>query len=1138
MIRHLQINSKTGGIYFPDIINNSPDKIIIIQRLLQPMKLIQQCKLFYREGNSDKVYEIDLCELPGQEYLVNFRYGRRGSTLKEGTKTPSAVSFRQAENIFSSLENEKRRKGYQTETAQFIALPTLDHIDTRSEKGAVLRRLQDAVEGKNSFATEWKTSRVIWKAGQLHLEEAIPFIIGLATKGDEMQLYAALRTLTLLKAQDAAGLFNSYATNAKQKLHIRNLATEGLLTVTTQQEVLDQLEHRIQERLPEEIRELIRIKDAAALNALIARYAHKGSVDYFSDLYLLCRIQPWLFDTIQDGLRSWPLRPPYFRQIRAIYKLARLRQDISAIAILSYRLEKEPAMFKRTSSAQKQQLHFLDKPVDVAKELKNKESRLAFSQYTKAYFQKDAAGHIRSTAQQSDARTYLKLAVTTLLQYRETDYTPAAELPLSLYGRYDYRSRRYLFTLYDLPECSESLLLSTILFGNDPQRKLQPNLKFITGKRLVTSDSFFYTPEQIVPYTESKISVPNNPITRVGSSIFNTLKNLFNRKKETSAPVQDPPENPEIPAGNTVPQRLELYPEHWDSAPEAYVQLLMQGRMNIIHRFAYNNLKQHPEATAIMSRFDEEAILRLLNSSFELPSQFGFEVLQKREENISQNPEWVGKILNSSYPPAQQWARTRIEKDPGTYLNNLGFVLLLLFNTISELEQWIKAILSKNTFTEERQQVILGKTVAELLNLENTGNNNQMAQHVLERLDILAVQQIERVSWSVLQQLIRSRLNANKILAGNILVRKARKTAITDIPVKLTVSFLDNDIKEVRQSGIQLLNQYPDHLMEENPEILLELTGSAYPDVLETVLARIGKLTANTSFSITALQHLVYALIRKEKFEGAHEQIIKLVTTGLKNYWNQGLQPKDISRLIHARYTTSQQTGYDILKQYPEPDNFSLRQIISFGNHELLVARQWCWQYFLNNTARIRYEKEKALNLLDAQWEDTRTFAFHFFRTTFTETDWDTDTLISITDAVRPDVESFGKELITRYFRPEDAPEYLRKLSEHPGINVQAFITNYLFHHAADQPELLQHLDFYFRSVLTRVNKNRMAKDRIFSFLRQEALKNQETALWATAILDDISAQSTIQDKATCIHILSEIKHKYPHLDMHLTIKN
>ena len=54
------------------------------------MKLLEQAILLFQEGKSDKVYEVDLLEVAPGQYVVNFRYGRRGTALKDGSKTPAA----------------------------------------------------------------------------------------------------------------------------------------------------------------------------------------------------------------------------------------------------------------------------------------------------------------------------------------------------------------------------------------------------------------------------------------------------------------------------------------------------------------------------------------------------------------------------------------------------------------------------------------------------------------------------------------------------------------------------------------------------------------------------------------------------------------------------------------------------------------------------------------------------------------------------------------------------------------------------------------------------------------------------------------------------------------------------------------
>jgi hypothetical protein len=68
-------------------------------------------RLYYREGSSDKEYHVELAPAGGL-FLVNFAFGRRGSTLNTGSKTPAPVDETKARNIFAKLVREKKAKGY------------------------------------------------------------------------------------------------------------------------------------------------------------------------------------------------------------------------------------------------------------------------------------------------------------------------------------------------------------------------------------------------------------------------------------------------------------------------------------------------------------------------------------------------------------------------------------------------------------------------------------------------------------------------------------------------------------------------------------------------------------------------------------------------------------------------------------------------------------------------------------------------------------------------------------------------------------------------------------------------------------------------------------------------------------------
>lgn len=87
---------------------------------------MENISLYYREGPSDKVYQVAIVP-KDSGHLVTFAYGRRGSALSAGTKTPAPVSYDEARRIYDKLVREKMAKGYQPlpgdGSASAVALP-------------------------------------------------------------------------------------------------------------------------------------------------------------------------------------------------------------------------------------------------------------------------------------------------------------------------------------------------------------------------------------------------------------------------------------------------------------------------------------------------------------------------------------------------------------------------------------------------------------------------------------------------------------------------------------------------------------------------------------------------------------------------------------------------------------------------------------------------------------------------------------------------------------------------------------------------------------------------------------------------------------------------------------------------------
>jgi len=85
---------------------------------------LERVTLYYREGSSDKVYQAAI-EPKGNQFVVNFAYGRRGATLTTGTKTSSPVDYDTAKKIHAKLIGEKKAKATpRARTAHRISTPT------------------------------------------------------------------------------------------------------------------------------------------------------------------------------------------------------------------------------------------------------------------------------------------------------------------------------------------------------------------------------------------------------------------------------------------------------------------------------------------------------------------------------------------------------------------------------------------------------------------------------------------------------------------------------------------------------------------------------------------------------------------------------------------------------------------------------------------------------------------------------------------------------------------------------------------------------------------------------------------------------------------------------------------------------
>lgn len=1080
------------------------------------MRLIRQSFLWYKEGNSDKVYEIDLCEVGAGKYVVNFRYGRRGATLKEATKTPVPVSLTEAEKIYEAVETEKLEKGYSTTESSTGSAPkalsfslntppspadsSWMNLPAGREK-AILQRLHQALNNSSNNRHPWKTSRVIWKAGEYKITAAVPYLLQLFDKGDNLQQYSTAWSLARcggLTATDALQqLFSSHPSPG-----IKKIAGAGLLKHLAGAELEVHATHYLNS-LPDDIKKAVNAGQTGELESLLA--AQQPPLNWLEPLYLLSHSKKTLRPLVKKLIVELPLKPGYFRQARAIYKLAELLDDFELHATLACRFEREEPYF----------IHFLTAKDKIRKaeifveglgeyfspgsELKKQNSRLAFSQKTKNYLARRTRRKLRQLGQ-TDNTDFVKLATGLLLQYEAgiDIREPFSTFKFSAVGgRYQQVEQRH-------PSSAQAVFLHFILQGENPELELVNNGKTWRFRNSQSGKSASERPKQ-------------------SGGFLQKLSNLFTKKKA----------EPELPKQETTPPpsgQLAFVPylNLWNQLPQAYIQLLMGARMEEIHQFAYLAVTTHPQFNDIKARLDKEACKKLLLSGFSLPAELGYQVSKEKFENSLPDDDLVMALLNSSYTPARETGRQWTEKYCVSLFDQSSFIAGLLLARYSEIRSWGKEQISRQSMPDPLRMAVTGKVIAGLMGFTGTDANEEtIIREATDNLMVLFGREIKETGLPVIADLLRHPHPAVLLAGLTFLKTKADKIRPEELSDDFIFSLLHHSYVPVREEGIALLKLQPVAVLLQRRQGLLDACLSTFENVRNQLAPLIQKMAeSDRGFGIAAAEYLMPWLLRKETVEGLHSSISRLLCHELSNYL-QNANKDQALHLLYSHYPAAQHVGVTLLEKYTDRAQLTLPQVLALGGHENLAVREWCQRFYLAEVPRIRFEKEAAIRLLESKWEDSRVFAMKFFREQFREEDWDINTLITLADSVKPEVEAFGRELITKFFDTDKGEEYLLKLSQHPSEKMQLFATNYLERFAVNDPEKLIGLEFYFRSILTRVNKSRVAKDRIYRFLLEEGRKSPEAAIIAGRILSDVSATAVAGDKSKCIAILLQLKALY-----------
>jgi hypothetical protein len=334
-----------------------------------------------------------------------------------------------------------------------------------------------------------------------------------------------------------------------------------------------------------------------------------------------------------------------------------------------------------------------------------------------------------------------------------------------------------------------------------------------------------------------------------------------------------------------------------------------------------------------------------------------------------------------------------------------------------------------------------------------------------------------------------------------------------------------------------ILSTLSDAVHLDHPELIVQTLRHGRQALFLDAWQKMKDLTlAHPDCGRTFAEALVSLLLWRERFDGAHRMLVEIIHEDLTP-WLSRLSPRLTWRLLAARTPAAQELGVSLLRANFTAADVSLKKMGELSDHALLEVRQLSWDYYRQSIERLRADIGPALRILDSDWDDSRAFAFAFFADTFGPEVLTAAVLVTITDSVRPDVQAFGRALITRHFGDEDGPEYLLKLSEHPDPSVELFVTNYLDRYAAGQPERLRLLMPWMRRVLGRVNTGRAARIRVLAFLREQMTTSPQAAEIVAELLGWLSASSQLGNRAVAIELMLELSEAFEGIELPISVR-
>jgi predicted DNA-binding WGR domain protein len=1143
------------------------------------MNLIRRTTLRFQDGTSDKVYEVDIVEVSAGNELVNFRYGRSGKPLTEGSKTAAPVDSAKAKKVADSLLVSKMNKGYQVlmgydpVTGATIGASAAAQPEAAPRKGKKAQsRDQQILERLHKFAADdaitidgYSLSRSVWKAGELRIPELVPTLQALLAhlpakvKDDAMTYYsiawaagrskepAALPLLQQIQDKIPAHLYQFASLHCGQApencLPTFDQTLDAVQTIAAIQ-AFDHYAAMSFDRLNTEDRAYIQqVLHWHGLNAAIEQALSQTVLADADQDFIQLRVDAASYTTIQAGKAAVPeLEPAIMDVLRYHYnalldqKKPEYQADFDLYTQLLAGMNLETVLTNDTWSiarAREGNVQYLWG--DTKRNLQNALKATGKVKNLSSLWQRVINYYELHSKRQQDVSAERLQQCYAILKTHDAyhDVVNRVVRKISVdrwfYG-YQNEVDAAIRSKYDTALAYHVRRLFMDRFADLRAEALQPKEQLLEHYSQHVVGLYALASIQPNERALAFTAIQHAPVNQSFTASFRKLYKMAEFLDDHAALA-------------ILNHRLETTPDEgrrqtWRDENPSFTKQSKQYLRRRTARHLRNLGKFSPKdylqlAREILVLADDESPVakrtpkkQLLHFPDLVAMNF---ILHRHSQRYEQNYTGAWFLQENRQNEANQpeafatlWA----------YAGQDLLYILRQCKAAMVNDFALRRLQPQTAFLQEQAQTIWLKLVVRpyentaLLALEYLRDSLQQTEVVFALLNA----QFAAIRHHGLANLRPEHFAEHPDLLLNLLlsphddVQLFAKNYVYAMPNNHTLLplLLARPEPALQALGIALIGKLSDAEKREYRVLLFNALTAENAELRRG--ARLAVLSVkDADFQKDIFAHILPVLFKAEPVDGYSDDMLAIVQAVAPIHAE--IDENLLWRLLTAKSKLAERAGAMILPAHPA-SAFSIKQLAILTKIPTLQVRAWAMTALQADPARVAEQFAEAARILDNRWDDTRAQAIALFAA-FDADFWTSERVVAVCDQVYHDVQQFGRELVLRGFQHGEGETYLLQLSQHPANNVQLFVSNFLQEYASGKPATILQLQGYFNTVLSQVNRGRLVKDRVIAFLFSESGKDEQVARMVAILFTDQSLSRVIADKSRYIKTLFELQNRY-----------